>query len=162
MTVSRLALAALAVTLAGCGGRGPGGPGGPGGREASPAQTESTATIACRIAPYAAADGTVTRTALDTGLRAEFAAADTNADGALQKSEIAALNAARASSCDSEPVIDWEGAGQMSYAIYAARLFTVFDRADTDQDGVINAEELSNVGRRKPDRRAPPSPDGRS
>lgn len=145
MAVSRAALAALALTLAACGHRGPGGPHGPGGP--SPMVSETADAVDCRVKPYAAADGTVTREALDKGLRAEFAAADTNGDGVLQKAEVAALNAARTGGCDSEPVIDWDGAGRMSYAAFAARIFTLFDRVDMDGDGILTSEELQNAGR---------------
>lgn len=159
MTYFRLAALALMMTLAACGSRGPRGPGGPGGP--SPLQTESASAVACRIAPYADATGAVTREALDKGLRASFAAADTNGDGFLDKKEIATLNAARAGSCDPEPVIDWSGSGHMTYAAYAARTFTLFDRADRDSDGVITGEEIANIGRRLQGPRPPPSPDGR-
>lgn len=145
MAVSRVALAVLALTLAACGHRGPGGPGGPHGP--SPLTSETADAVSCRIKPYAGPDGAVTRAALDEGLRKEFAAADTNGDGVLQKDEIAALNAARAGGCDGEPVIDWDGAGRMSYAAFAARIFTLFDRIDVDSDGIASAEEVQNAGR---------------
>lgn len=141
----RLAAIATALLLAACGHREP--PMGPGSRGPSTTSTEMTAALDCRIRTYAAPDGTVTRAALDRGLRAEFAAADTSRDGGLQKAEIAALNAARTQRCDSEPVIDWEGAGRMTYTAYAARIFTLFDRTDADGDGVLSAEEIAATGR---------------
>mgnify|MGYP001381408173 CR=1 FL=1 len=145
----RLVLLASAFVLAACGGggpRGPGGPGGPGGRGLSPAAAEMNAAVTCRIKSYAGADGAVARTALDAGLRAEFAAADISGDGGLQKDEIAALNAARSQRCDSEPLIDWEGAGRMTYTAYAARIFTLFDRADANADGVLDPAEMQAAG----------------
>ncbi|MFT3811560.1 MAG: hypothetical protein QM698_16735 [Micropepsaceae bacterium] len=113
----------------------------------STTSAEMTAAVNCRIKTYAGPDGSVERSALDAGLRAEFAAADTSGDGALQKNEIAALNATRGQRCDSEPVIDWEGAGRMTYTAYAARIFTLFDRADTDEDGILDVAEIEAAGR---------------
>ena len=143
----RLAVLATTIALAACGHGGSRGPGGPGTRGPSATATEMTAAVSCRIKAYAAADGTVARTALDTGLRAEFSAADTSGDGRLQKGEIAALNAVRTQRCDSEPLIDWEGAGQMTYTAYAARIFTLFDRADADEDGLLDTAEMAAAGR---------------
>lgn len=158
MPVLRLSAITAALLLAACAShRGP--PMGQGARGPSTTSTEMTAALDCRIKAYAAPDGTVARTALDAGLKAEFAAADTNGDGSLQKAEIAALNAARSQRCDSEPVIDWEGAGQMSYTAYAARIFTLFDRTDSDSDGLLSAEEIAATGR--PRRRIQP-PESRS
>lgn len=145
MPVPHLAVLASAVMLAACGHRGP--PPGHGARGPSTTSSEMTAALDCRINAYAAPDGTVARDTLDRGLKAEFAAADTSGDGSLQKTEIAALNAARSQRCDSEPVIDWEGAGRMTYTAYAARIFTLFDRTDTDGDGLLSAEEIAAAGR---------------
>jgi len=80
MTVAPLALAA-------CGSqsyRGPGSPCGP-----SPVQDETTSAVACRVKPYAAADGSVPRAALDRGLHTAFAAADTDGDGIATTEEMA-------------------------------------------------------------------------
>lgn len=148
----RLSLACLALVLAGCSSHPHGVPGGPGGgpggpRGPSPIQSETTAALDCRIKPYAVPDGSVSRDALDKGLRGAFAAADGNRDGVLEKAEITALNAARAGGCDSEPVIDWDGGGRMTYTAFAARTFTLFDRADADSDGILTAEEMKQAGR---------------
>jgi hypothetical protein len=164
MSLPRLSLAAAMILLAACGspsaGRpgGPGGPGGPG--SASPVQAETVASIDCRLKPYIAADGSLTRAALDEGLRKELAAADTSGDGGLQKSEIAALNAAKAAGCDAEPLIDWEGAGRMTYPTFAARAFTLFERADADGDGLATAEEIAAAGQPQRRRSGAPPADG--
>ncbi len=160
MPAARLTLACtLLLALAACGQGGPRGPGphGPGARSPSPTQSENTAAVACRIAPYAGADGAVSRAALDKGLRAEFAAADADGDGVHSKAEISALNARRAAGCDGEPLIDWNGQGRMSYAAFSARIFTLFDRADIDGDGIVTREEMQTAGRppRRPNRAAP-------
>jgi hypothetical protein len=159
MTTARpaLALIVLALALAACSSRSHDGPGGPRGRGGpSPVQAETTAAVACRIAPYAGADGAVDRAALDKGLHAAFTAADANGDGVLQKTEIAALNARRGSGCDNDPVIDWDGAGRMTYAAFAARALTLFDRADADGDGIATAEEMASAGRPPRGRAGPP------
>lgn len=147
MHPARLISATLAFALSACGHGGPGGT-----RTPTPLQSENAAAFSCRILPYAAPDGTVSRTALDSGLRAAFGAADSNADGWLQKDEIGVLNKARASSCDPEPVIDWDGAGRMSYPSYAARTFTLFDRMDLDGDAMVTPEEIQAAGRENPSR----------
>ncbi len=144
MPTLRFATAGLALALAACS-SGP--PPGQGARGPSTTSTEMTAALDCRIKTYASPDGAVARAALDKGLRAEFAAADANGDGRLQKAEIAALNAARGQSCDNEPVIDWEGSGQMTYTAFSARIFTLFDRTDSDGDGVLSPDEIAAAGR---------------
>lgn len=144
--LAALALAALAALTAACSGRG--GPDGPGARRGpSLGQAEYAAAFACKVKPYAGPDGTIARQALEDGLKAKFAAADANGDGVLQKSEIAALNAARGASCDSEPVIDFTGEGRMTFADYAARSLTLFDRAGADADGVVTADESARLSR---------------
>ena len=163
MTARRIACfagAAMALALAACGQGGSRGPGGPGqmARPPSPAQSEALAALACRVTPYAGTDGAVTRQALDAGLRAEFTAADTDGDGVLQKPEIAAFNARRAGGCDGEALVDWHGGGRMGYAAFSARIFTLFDRADRDGDGVVSREEMHSAGR--PPRRPIHAPAG--
>ncbi|MET0375762.1 MAG: hypothetical protein ABW128_16085 [Rhizorhabdus sp.] len=152
MPILRFVAITATLLLAACGHSGP--PPGHAARGPSTTSSEMTAALDCRIRAYASPDGSVARAALDKGLKAEFATADANGDGGLQKAEIAALNAARGQRCDSEPVIDWEGAGRMTYAAYAARIFTLFDRTDADADGVLSADEIAATGR--PRRGIPP------
>ncbi len=126
-------------------------------RGPSAGQAEFAASFDCAIKPYAGPDGTITRQALEDGLRAKFAAADTNGDRVLQKSEIAALNAARGAGCNSEPVIDFTGEGRMTFGEYAARSLTLFARADADEDDIVTPDEISRMTRPSRVRDRPPA-----
>lgn len=102
-------------------------------------------------------DGTITRAEMDDGLKAEFAAADTNGDGRLTGNEIAAENRLRLARDGSQaaPVRDWNGdggvdLGEFSNAAHA--YFTTLDKANT---GEVRVTELRDASL-SPDYKAPP------
>lgn len=98
----------------------------------------------------AGADGVLTGAELDKGIKAAFAAADTDHDGWLDRAETQKLNAAKAGSCDRTPLIDWTGTGRIGIDDFAAPYRTAFQRADTDQDGIVSATELTARTREPP------------
>ncbi len=141
---------AAGLSLAACGSAGP--ERRPG--MAAPGMAEPAG--ACLLTPFVTnADGSLDRPQLDAALKAAFARADANGDGALGKQEIVALNAARAATCDRTPFIDWSETGRMSFAAFAARYYTAFSRADIDEDGRLTAAEIKGVVRRHERRERP-------
>jgi Ca2+-binding EF-hand superfamily protein len=89
-------------------------------------------------------DGSVTRAELDAGLRAEFAAADTNHDGVLDPDEVRVVNAARIQSegTTASPLIDWNQDGHVDFEEFAAGPRTLFGQLDRNGDGVLSPDEL--------------------
>ncbi|HEY1710618.1 MAG TPA: hypothetical protein VGG10_20285 [Rhizomicrobium sp.] len=103
-------------------------------------------------------DGSVTRAELDAGLRAEFAAADTNHDGVLDPDEVRAVNAARlqAEGTAASPLIDWNQDGHVDFEEFAAGPRTLFSQLDRNGDGVLSPDELHpNRGEHRPKRGLP-------
>lgn len=119
----------------------------------------------CLLKPLAARDsGRLTRRQMDDAIRDSFGRADLNGDGALDAAEVRALNASRASTCDSTPLIDWSGTGRIGLTAYGARYRTVFAKVDLNGDGTISREEMDHVPRPIRDmRKGPPgAPPGSS
>jgi hypothetical protein len=89
-------------------------------------------------------DGSITRAEMDAGLRAEFAAADTNHNGVLEIDEMRVVNAQRLSSEGSaaSPLIDWNEDGHVDFHEYAGSAHAIFDQFDADEDGVLTPDEL--------------------
>lgn len=120
-------------------------------------------------------DGRITRAEVDTGITAQFAAADTNTDGKLDAAEFqkyndtrraerkARFDAWRAKRGDSDtkrdfadrgprnfdPMknMDWNLDGFVSPDEFAGRTRAQAMRADRDGDGVILAEDLKKRGK---------------
>jgi hypothetical protein len=86
---------------------------------------------------------------METGLRADFAAADTNHDGCLEADEVRAVNERRwkEQASTATPLIDWTQSGCIAYDGYAAADRSLFDEMDRDGDGTLSPREM---GVRKP------------
>ncbi len=141
-TSLRLAAIAAALLLVGCAssrherGDRPGGPGGHREEEWHP-----PSGILLR---YADKDGNVTRAEMEAGLKADFAAADTNHDGVLEADEVRAVNQKRWNEDRSaaSPLVDWNGDGVVDFNEFSANARALFDQLDVDGKGVLTAKQL--------------------
>jgi uncharacterized membrane protein YgcG len=141
--VKMLAVAA-AVLLAGCAGHRPGPEGGPGGRH----EEEWHAPVQILLRFDANHDDSVTRGEMEAGLKAEFAAADTNHDGVLELDEVRAVNDKRWSedASASSPLVDWNHDGVVDFDEFAATARSLFAQMDVDGNGVLSPKELRPQG----------------
>ena len=142
-TLAFCALALTAASLAACGGGGHRPPG--------PGASGADASGVCLLGAFSRqADGSVSRADLDAGIKAGFAQADANGDGALDFGETARLNDAKTGTCDVTPFIDWSGTGLIGLDNYGARYLTAFDQADVNEDGVVTVVEMQTSVRKPP------------
>lgn len=114
----------------------------------------------CMLSPFSrSADGTVSKADMEAGIRAGFAAADTNGDGRLNYDEMAVLNESRATSCDITPFRDWSGTGLVGLDDYATRYRSAFTQVDLNADGFATLDEIARYRRDTPKKKvkAPPS-----
>ena len=102
---------------------------------------------------YADKDGIVTRAAMETGLRADFAKADIDKDGCLDDSEARAVNEERwkTSAAAASPLIDFSHNGCIDFDEFAATPRSLFDQLDKKGDARLTPEEL-HPGHKKPGR----------
>ncbi|HEY3776446.1 MAG TPA: hypothetical protein VGL35_00130 [Rhizomicrobium sp.] len=93
---------------------------------------------------YADRTGVVTRAAMERGLRANFAAADTNHDGCLDADEVRPINEARwkADASTASPLIDFRHTGCIDFDEFAATPRSLFDQLDKNGDGRLTSKEL--------------------
>ena len=141
-TLAFCALALTAASLAACGG---------GPRPPGPGASWADASGVCLLGAFSRqADGSVSRADLDAGIKAGFARADANGDGALDFGETARLNDAKTGTCDVTPFIDWSGTGLIGLDNYGARYLTAFDQADVNEDGVVTVVEMQTSVRKPP------------
>ncbi len=129
------------VLLAGCGGREPRPDGG---RH----EDEWHAPVQILLRFDANHDGSVTRAEMEAGLRADFAAADTNHDGVLELDEVRAVNDKRWSEDASatSPLVDWNHDDKVDFNEYAATARSLFAQMDVGGKGVLSAKELKPRG----------------
>jgi hypothetical protein len=114
-----------------------------------PAQVPEWHPPAEMLEKYADKKGVVTRAAMEAGLRADFAAADTNHTGCLDENEVRAINEARWKEYAStaSPLIDFRHTGCIDFDEFAATLRSLFDQLDKNGDGMLTPKEL-HPGRR--------------
>jgi len=93
-------------------------------------------------------DGTVSRDELIKGLKAEFAAHDTQHNGCLDAEQAAEINQARvdADQSTATPVVDWNQDGCIDYTEFSAAPYSLFDQLDADHDGKLTPKELQRAG----------------
>src|SRR6185503_1320583 len=93
-------------------------------------------------------DGTVTKAELIAGLKAEFAAHDTQHNGCLDAEQAAEINQARvdADQSTATPVVDWNQDGCIDYTEFSAAPYSLFDQLDADHDGKLTPKELQRAG----------------
>ncbi|SRR6266478_5550753 len=89
-------------------------------------------------------DGTVTREEMEAGLKADYAAADTNGDGCLNPAEVRAENERRLrrDGPQASPVVDWNLDGCVDMKEFSTAAHSYFDLADRTKDGRVTELEL--------------------
>lgn len=152
-------MAALVMSVQGCSTFG-GGPDRP--PEAQPS-TEGAdksgpprATESSRLTHFDAnGDGSIQRAELEETLKADFKKDDLNSNQSLDPIEARALNERLRDEAGTSPVFDWNADGRLVYTEFATQWRTMFDRADRNRDGIVDADELKSLGR---ERKARPLP----
>jgi Ca2+-binding EF-hand superfamily protein len=104
-------------------------------------------------------DGTLTRSELIAGLKANFAAHDTHHNGCLDSDQALAINQERVDADQSvaTPVVDWNQDGCIDYTEYSAAPYSLFDQLDLDHDGKLTPKELERAGAKPKDADAQPA-----
>jgi hypothetical protein len=89
-------------------------------------------------------DGVVTREEMEAGLKAEFAAADTNGDGCLNPAEVRAENDRRLArdGAAASPLKDWNLDGCVDLKEFSNTAHSYFDLVDKKKDGKVTLLEL--------------------
>ena len=100
-------------------------------------------------------DGIVTRDEMEAGLKADFAAADSNGDGCLDPVEVRAENQRRLTrdGAQASPLVDWNLDGCVDFREFANTVHSYFDLVDRKKDGRVTLIEL-----RGPSAPIPPPP----
>lgn len=103
-------------------------------------------------------DGIVTRAEMEAGLKADFAAADTNHDGRLDEDETRAVNEQRWSEglSTTSTLVDWNHDGFVDSNEFAGTARSLFAELDRDGDGKLTPKELGKA--RPPQAPADPPP----
>lgn len=137
-------LAVLVLALAGCADDRP-----PREREEKPKPFHPSIELLQRY--DANHDGTITRAEMEAGLKAEFAAADTNHDGRLDLDEARAVNEQRWSenASTTSTVVDWNQDGFVDFNEFAGTARSLFAELDKDGDGQVTPKEISPHGEAK-------------
>jgi Ca2+-binding EF-hand superfamily protein len=149
-------LALAAASLAACSSLNPFGGGSPKTAAAPAAGTEGQADAQAKpkrasesagLARFDAnGDSTVTRAELDQTLATDFKKEDANGNASLDTVELRALNERLRQEQNTSPVFDWNADGQLVFAEFATQWRTLFDRADRNRDGIVDADELKGRG----------------
>lgn len=106
-----------------------------------------------RFAP----SGDLSKAMLEDALKAEFKKDDINGDGVLDTAETRAVNDQLRAEKNMSPVFDWDADGKIEYAEFATQWRTLFDRADHDRNGIVDADEMQGSGSDRTPRPLPPA-----
>ena len=89
-------------------------------------------------------DGSVAKEEMETGLKADYAAADTNSDNCINPAEIRAENALRLrrDAGQASPLVDWNLDGCVDIREFGNTAHSYFDLADRTKDGRVSQLEL--------------------
>lgn len=109
-----------------------------------------------RLAPYVVnTDGTLSKSDLDAGLKAEFKKWDKNGDDQLSQAEVQPLNDyLRSLKINASPVMDWNGDGHVSFDEFASGWRTMFDFCVREGSTVVTKADLErspNMAAPRPD-----------
>jgi Ca2+-binding EF-hand superfamily protein len=90
-------------------------------------------------------DGILTRAELEAGIKADFAAADTNHDGRLDQDETRAENQRRWSEglSTTSTVVDWNQDGTVDFNEFAGTARSLFAQLDRKNKGQIDLKKLT-------------------
>lgn len=102
-------------------------------------------------------DGIVTREEMEAGLKADFAAADTNGDGCLDVTETRAENQRRLArdGAEASPLVDWNLDGCVDFREFANTAHSYFQLVDKKKDGRVTLQELRGPSMPIPPRQEP-------
>ena len=89
-------------------------------------------------------DGLVTKDEMETGLKADYMAADSNGDGCINPAEVRAENAQRLrrDASQASPLVDWNLDGCVDLREFGNTAHSYFDLADRTKDGRVSQLEL--------------------
>jgi hypothetical protein len=93
---------------------------------------------------YADKNGVVSRTALEAGLKADFAVVDVSHTGCLDQEMVRQINEARwkLGASTSSPLIDFRHDGCIDFDEFAATPRSLFEQLDKDGNGRLTPNEL--------------------
>jgi hypothetical protein len=89
-------------------------------------------------------DSSVTKEEMEAGLKADYAAADSNSDMCVNPAEVRAENALRLrrDSTQASPLVDWNLDGCVDMREFGNTAHSYFDLADRTKDGRVSQLEL--------------------
>jgi hypothetical protein len=89
-------------------------------------------------------DGSITKEEMEAGLKADYAAADSNTDGCVNPAEVRAENALRLrrDASQASPLVDWNLDGCVDLREFGNTAHSYFDLADRTKDGRVSQLEL--------------------
>ena len=135
----------VVLFVAACGGMRGGPPPGAGGPNAGIRPlSEQEQNIRFMLSFDGDSDGTVTRDELETALRRQFAACDTNHDGHIDIREMQAENDRRfrVNGAGASPLIDWNQNGEIDFDEFATTARSLFAELDRNMDSKLTPDEL--------------------
>lgn len=102
-------------------------------------------------------DGIVTWDEMEAGLKADFAAADTNGDGCLDAAETRAENQRRLArdGAQASPLVDWNLDGCVDFREFANTAHSYFELVDKKKDRKVTLQELRGPSMPIPPRQEP-------
>ena len=89
-------------------------------------------------------DGLITKAEMEEGLKADYAAADSNSDACVDPSEVRSENALRLrrDATQASPLVDWNLDGCVDIREFGNTAHSYFDLADRTKDGRVSQLEL--------------------
>jgi len=111
-------------------------------------------------------DGIITREEMETGLKADFEAADSNHDSCLDPAEVRIENQRRLArdGAQASPLVDWNLDGCVDAREFGNTVRSYFDLADRTKDGKVTQVELRGpsmpIAPRTAEKKPAMSPDG--
>jgi hypothetical protein len=89
-------------------------------------------------------DSIVTKDEMEAGLKADYAAADSNSDSCVNPAEVRAENALRLrrDASQASPLVDWNLDGCVDLREFGNTAHSYFDLADRTKDGTVSQLEL--------------------
>jgi hypothetical protein len=145
MRYAPVVILGFALALAGCSSMG-------GGEHRKPPEAPWHPASAMLTKYITNADGSLTRSQMYAGLRADFTKADVKHTGCLDEDETRAINQERYTADQStySPLVDFQGKGCIDFDEFAATPLALFDTLDRDNNGVLTPQEINPSGGKQP------------